>query len=73
MNKDVAFIRIVKELQRESDDNCFGESELINKMLELDQFWQTEDGASGYWNRHHPDKNPKSEYYQPHTGRFQKV
>lgn len=73
VNKDVAFLQIVKSLQRKSEDHCFSESELVEEMLKLDQFWKTEEAATGYWNRHNPRLHKNSEYYEPHTGRFQKI
>ncbi|MCV0398511.1 MAG: hypothetical protein K5785_00795 [Nitrosarchaeum sp.] len=73
INKDVAFLRIVKSLQKESEDGCFSEFELIKKMLELDQFWKTEEAATGYWNKFNPRLRKESPYYEPHTGRFQKT
>ncbi len=69
----VAFLRIIKELQQSTPDNCFSESELVTKMLEFPQFWLTEDSAVGFWNRHNPRNNAKSDYFEPHAGRFKKV
>lgn len=69
----VAFLRIVKQLQQSSPDGCFSESELIQEMLKLDQFWRTEDSATGFWNRYNPRNHKDSDFFEPHTGRFRKV
>ncbi len=73
INRDVAFVKLAKLLQKESKDYCFSESELIEKMLELTQFWQTEEAATAYWRRRNPNYNKNSEYFEPHVGRFQLV
>lgn len=73
VNRDVAFVKLVKLLQKESKDYCFSESELIEKMLELTQFWQKEEAAIAYWRRRNPNYNKNSEYFEPHVGRFQLV
>ena len=73
INRDVAFVKLVKPLQNDSEDHCFSETDLVEKMLELPQFWKTEESATSYWNRHNPRLHKTSDYFEPHIGRFQKV
>ena len=72
-SREEAWHQIIRTLQKESADICFTEPDLISKMLEFEQFWQTKDAAHAYWRRHDPNMNPKSDYYEPKPGRYQKV
>lgn len=73
VNRDVTFLNIIKFLQMQSEDRCFSESDLIKEMLQHEKFWITEDAATGYWNRFNPRNHKETGYFEPHTGRFQKV
>jgi replicative DNA helicase Mcm len=66
------FDRIVKELQKKSEDGCFTEAELLSEMVKTPH-WQTNESAHAYWNRHNPNTTKSSQFYEPKTGRYKRV
>lgn len=72
VNKDQAFWKIIRDLQNNSEDGCFTEAQLLEKMLELEMHWKTKEAAHGYWNRFSPAA-AKSEFWEPKVGRYKKI
>lgn len=73
VNRDEAWAKIIRDLQKESDDGCFSEVKLFRRMLDLPQFWKTQEAAHAFWNRYNPNNNKTSEFYEPHPGRYRKI
>lgn len=73
VKREDAFMKIVKEIEKKSDDGAFTESQLLEEMLKADQHWKTGEAAHAYWNRHNPTTNKTSQFYEPKPGRYKRI